>query len=191
MRYPVLLLALSFLGAAPPPPQPPQDRPPAEKNPYVERFNELDRNQDDFVTLDEWPLEPASFHRVDRDQDGRLSRAELLTPNSVRGRRLDALFRQLDLNRDGRLSRTEWRPVGSAFERRDLDDNGYITRDEMGNLPVPRENAWRPGSNIGDQQEFRNLDRDKDNRLSRRELSGPRFDRLDRNRDGVVSPNEW
>ncbi|HSG41422.1 MAG TPA: hypothetical protein VLE27_17405, partial [Thermoanaerobaculia bacterium] len=55
-----------------------------------------------------------------------------------------------------------------------------------------QENTWSPRASYQDQRRFQNLDRDRDNRLDRRELRGTgRFERLDRNRDGVISPYEW
>src|SRR5687768_10852683 len=68
------------------------------ENPYVERFKQLDRNGDGFVSVEEWPLDRPSFERVDRNQDGRLSRGELLTPNTLRRDRVDVQFDELDTN---------------------------------------------------------------------------------------------
>jgi hypothetical protein len=158
---------------APDPAQKPQAG--AKKNPpdpYVERFKQLDKDHDGFVSLSEWPLEPESFKRVDRNQDGRLSAYELLTPNRMRDYREEQVLR-LDINRDGRLGRPPLvkpnsRPIG------------------------PPPDAWNPTSNARDRQLFRNLDLNRDNRLSPLELSNAvDFNRADRNKDGVITPNEW
>jgi Ca2+-binding EF-hand superfamily protein len=163
-----------------------QDKPkPAPKNPYVERFKELDRNRDGYVSLTEWPLEPASFHVVDRDQDGRLSRNELLTPNVLREAPPEVQFRRLDTDRDGRLSRSERQRDG--FDRLDRNKDGYIT------LPQYRQETWSPHATVQDEIRFRNLDRNHDNRLNRTEWTGSSllFNHLDRDRDGALSPSEW
>ena len=135
-----------------------------ERNPYLERFRQLDRNGDGYVTLEEWPLAPGSFHVVDRNQDGRLSRDELLTPNVLR--------------RDPDAPR-----LGS-------DENGLP---DYGNAARNSQDAWNSRATSRDRARFRNLDRNQDNRLSLLEWTGSNltFDRLDRNRDGVLSPNEW
>ncbi|MFP5285315.1 MAG: hypothetical protein ACLGI9_06230, partial [Thermoanaerobaculia bacterium] len=160
-----------------------------DDNPYVKRFQQLDRNRDNFVTLSEWPLEPASFHRVDRNQDGRLSRTELLTPNVLRRDRRNEQFQEMDTNRDGLLSRTERRRRGTDLERLDRNRDGLVTRPEYGNL----ENTWNARATPEDQRRFRTIDRNRDNLLSRLEWTGDptRFLHLDRNQDGVISPNEW
>ena len=196
---PLLLLSLA-LGAAgasaQEKAQKPQDKTqrnqkePENKNPYVERFNQLDRNRDGYVSLPEWPLDEPSFHRVDRNQDARLSRRELLTPNVLRRDPIEERFRELDVNRDGRLNRTERQRAGAGLDRLDRNADGYVTPIEYRNQAV---DIWNPRATARDQQRFRSLDRDRDNRLSRPEWTGggADFDRLDLNRDGVISPNEW
>lgn len=167
-----------------------QEKAPAQaENPYLERFKQLDRNGDNFVTIEEWPLDRPSFERVDRNQDGRLSRGELLTPNTLRRDRVDVQFDELDTNRDGYLSQSERQRAGAALDRLDRDRDGFLSRGEFQVL----ENIWNPLTTGRDQRIFRQLDRNNDNRLSRIELSAPRerFDTLDRNRDGVISPREW
>jgi Ca2+-binding EF-hand superfamily protein len=161
-----------------------------KKNPYVERFRQLDRNGDGYVSLAEWPLDPPSFERVDRNKDGRLSRSELLTPNVLRNDRRDEQFQELDTNHDGRLSRTEQRQGGRGLGQMDRNRDGYVTRREYG---VQAEDVWSSRATVRTQRLFRDLDRNRDNRLNRQEWTGDegRFTRLDRNRDGVLSPNEW
>ncbi|HYX26527.1 MAG TPA: hypothetical protein VFC23_20405 [Thermoanaerobaculia bacterium] len=147
------------------------------KNPYVERFRQLDKNGDGYVSLAEWPLDPASFHLVDRNQDGRLSRDELLTPNVLRWDPWEERFQTLSPNREGRLSQGE---------PRDRIRSGYA--------PLPSyEDTWSPRATPQDKIRFRNLDRNQDNRLDLLEWTGSSltFNQLDRNRDGVISPNEW
>jgi len=169
----LLSMALAMPGHAAqkaPDPAPRKDVP----DPYVERFKQLDRDHDGFVSPAEWPLEPESFKRVDRNQDGRLSAHELLTPNRMRDyhddREEQAL--RLDLNRDGRLGRPQ--PMAHSAP--------------IGN-PA---NLWNPAARPQDRQLFRNLDLNHDDRLSPRELtSAADFDRADRNKDGVITPNEW
>lgn len=164
-----------------------------EKNPYVERFEQLDRNKDGYVSLAEWPLDPARFQRVDRNKDGRLSRTELLTPNTLRNDPRDLRFHELDTNQDGRLSRTEQRQGGADLGQMDRDRDGFVTRPEYGVQAGNGQNAWDSRATVQDQIQFRTLDRNRDNRLTFLEWTGDptRFTHLDRNRDSVISPSEW
>lgn len=179
--FPMFLLSLALAAPARHPGEAPGEASAQDKakgaanearNPYVERFQQLDRDRDGYVSPAEWPLEPASFQRVDRNQDGRLSPGELLTPN---------------------LLRNERRRRQDGFERRDRDAGRSITRPERGDPSLDRENTWSPHATLQDQRRFRNLDRNRDDRLSRLEWTGSNaaFHRLDRNRDGVLSPHEW
>lgn len=138
-----------------------------EDDRFAARFLELDRDKNGFVSRAEWPLSPESFDIVDRDKNGRLSRGELLTPNQLRD---DRVARRFDTDRNGRLSRRETRRGGAALGTRPPAD--VPTR------VLPQE-----------QNRFRDLDRNRDSRLSRLEWSGSpaAFNRLDRNRDGFVT----
>ena len=160
-----------------------------EDDRYSERFAQLDHDQDGYVERAEWPLAPESFDVVDRDKDGRLSRVELLTPNVILRDR-PWRFQELDVDRDGRLSRLEWQRSGQGFGALDGDRDGYVTMTELRRAQVGSDSpiALHPQ----DRHLLRNLDRNGDNRVGRLEWRGSRdvFNRLDRNRDGFLSPSE-
>lgn len=204
LLLPILLFSLVLTGASPSPQDDdqapkaqPKPRPqaqaqpsqPAQENPYIKRFEEMDRDKDGYIALSEWPLDPASYRTVDRNKDGRLSQNELLTPNVLRR---DDRFRQLDTNGDGRLSPIERRPGGTILDGLDRNKDGYVTLreyDESRNIG----NTWSPRATVREQQRFQILDRNRDNRLTRPEWTGggASFQRLDHNRDGVITPSEW
>ena len=191
---PILFLSVILTGASPQDKTPkaqPKPSKPAEENPYVKRFEELDRDKDGYISLAEWPLDPDSYRRVDRNQDGRLSRGELLTPNVLRTDPIQQ-FRAMDTNGDGRLSPAERQREGNVLDPLDRNKDGYVSLreyDDSRNIG----NTWSPRAGVRDQQRFQTLDRNRDNRLTRPEWTGggARFQQLDRNRDGVISPSEW
>ncbi|HVR97549.1 MAG TPA: hypothetical protein VMW27_13105 [Thermoanaerobaculia bacterium] len=170
-----------------------QGSPQKAETPYEKRFRELDRDGNGSVSLAEWPLEAESFKLVDRNQDGQLSRRELLTPNTLRHDPFEERFEAMDANRDGRLSRTETQRDRGVLDRWDRNKDGYIDRPEYGSFVRNAENTWSPLSTGRDRRLFRDLDRNMDQRVSLLEWRGSNinFNHLDRNRDGVLSPNEW
>lgn len=172
LYLPLLLISSLALAASAPPKasKPPAKRPAETKNPYVERFKQLDRNGDGYVTLSEWPLDEASFRIVDRDHDGRLSPGELLEPSILRDQPAPYQLPRLEFHHEPPRNHT-------------AQDAGI----------VPPEAIWNPRATPRDQVRFELLDRDHDGRLSRAEWTGQSitFDRLDVNRDGYVTPNEW
>ena len=155
MRALLILLAFTLSGAL-------HAAEPPKEDPYLKRFQELDRDKDGYVTPGEWPLAIESFAVVDRDKDGKLGKVELLTPNRLQG---------------------DWDPPAPSRPRLER---------RMPSQPDPEESTWGIHATIEDVRLLRKLDSNRDNRLGRREWTGSaaRFHRLDRNADGMLSPRE-
>jgi hypothetical protein len=89
---------------------------------------------------DEVSREEKRFARADLDDDGRITREELLSPRRK-------AFARLDSNGDGRLAFEEWAvKTGEKFAGADDDKSGWLTAAEFEttkpkNRPKPRCNC--------------------------------------------------
>ncbi|HKI02975.1 MAG TPA: hypothetical protein VKK31_13450 [Thermoanaerobaculia bacterium] len=99
-------------------------------------------------------------------------------------------FAGMDTNRDGRITRDEWRGNDNSFNQHDWNGDGVLSGIEV------TPGTQRPGGNDDDDNNdgnrFDSLDRNRDGRISPEEWRGQRaaFERLDVNRDGFVSRDE-
>ena len=84
-------------------------------------------------SADERTKEQRRFDRADRDNDGRVTLAELLYPRQ-------RPFQRLDTNRDGKLSFEEWAVrTRTKFGGADANRDGNLTRQEYATTaPRPR-----------------------------------------------------
>lgn len=143
----------------------------------------------------------ASFHRLDANGDGFLSRGEAgATFAAIPGGSFDAF----DMNRDGFLTLTEatphlqWlqsrsSPSVMSFDALDLDRDGFLTRAEAD--PLMRSTRIVGGRYVvAPLASFDRLDIDRDGFLTRAEaaaaVSAGVFDQYDTNRDGFLSRAE-
>ena len=156
------------------------------------RFQDLDRNNDGRITRDEWRGNDRSFERHDWDGDGVLAGDEVRI-GATRDARVrdtdrdgyddrDDRFDELDANRDNRVSRDEWRAGRAEFDRLDENRDGRLTRAEL-SVTAGNDDAER----------FAVLDVDRNGVVTRGEWRGSAasFERLDRNDDGRLSPQEY
>jgi Ca2+-binding EF-hand superfamily protein len=149
-----------------------------------EGFRYVDRNRDGRISRAEWFYDLASFRRADRNNDNVLTRVEFLAiegTGPIESPR-EERFEALDTNNDGRIVRNEWRGRPERFDVLDRNNNGVVTRDEM----------------LGDADDnetelFNAADSNRDNRLSQREWRWAQrvFTQQDRNRDGFVAREEF
>jgi Ca2+-binding EF-hand superfamily protein len=194
------------------------------------RFRGMDRNGDGRITRDEWRGSTQSFNVHDWNKDGVLAGDEVRPgswPNSpwdetdfdpdddaqVSNWTAQA-FRNLDHNRDGRITQNEWHFDLETFRRVDRDSNNSISRaeylggdagedddrnDQFEFLDHNTSGRVELDEWHGTRAAFNRLDRNRDGVLTRLEMTGAarprpladRFVSVDYNRNGVVSLDEW
>ena len=94
-------------------------------------MKKMDANADGKIARDEWKGKPEGFDKLDADQDGFLTAAEIR--EVVRDKGAD-LFKQFDANSDGKIARDEWSQKPRAFDRLDANADGFLTPDELRNV---------------------------------------------------------
>ena len=101
-----------------------------------------------------------------------------------------ARFKQADTNGDGMLSREEAKAlpmIAKHFDEIDANHDGQVTADEL--------RAYHAKMNDHASARFKKLDTDGDGRISKAEAAASprlaqRFDEIDANHDGFITPDE-
>jgi Ca2+-binding EF-hand superfamily protein len=93
-----------------------------------DRFAYLDSDNNGRIELDEWHATRAEFRRLDRNGDGRLTRAEL---GSAEATDSGQSFASLDSNGNGAISFNEWYWSRASFDDRDTNRDGVLSRAEF------------------------------------------------------------
>jgi Ca2+-binding EF-hand superfamily protein len=152
------------------------------------RFADLDSNHDGVISRREWRGNPGTFRIHDWNDDGVLSGEEVRVgatppPDSLEARDYSMpnndRFSYLDVNGNGSIDRNEWDGSLDTFYRLDRNNDGRITRAEMGSESNPRS--------------FRSMDTNGDGRISLGEwpYSHRSFDQQDADGDGLITPQEF
>jgi len=156
----------------------PAERP--EFRNWTERgFANLDRNGDGRISRAEWYYDREAFLRADRNGDNFLTKAEFLGTDVDSDR--EDRFDYIDANNNGRIERSEWHGSSETFEWMDRNRDGVLTRNE-----AVGEELEQP------QDLFASLDANRDNVITPNEWQWSRqsFVRQDRNGDGELSRGE-
>lgn len=146
---------------------------------WTERgFTNLDRNQDGRIARAEWFYDREGFIRADRNGDNALSREEFLSGDVDVDR--EDRFEYLDANRNGRIERTEWHASRDAFTWLDRNRDGVLSRAEVVGDDAPQADL------------FAGLDANNDGTITTGEWQWSRgsFARQDRNGDGQLTRAE-
>jgi hypothetical protein len=110
-------------------------------------------------------------------------------------------FQGMDTNGDGVITRREWRGNDNSFRNQDWNGDGILSGDEV-RPGASRQAGWNQDwnqdgrvDNLDNQiaQRFRDYDMNGDSRVGRSEWTGGArlFTRLDANRDGYLSMQEY
>jgi Ca2+-binding EF-hand superfamily protein len=157
----------------------------------VDRFlKEYDRNKDGFLTRDELPERLRhNFDRMDTNNDGKLSREEVvrgIVYLQPRRRPSDVVYILIEMSDSDEEAAAELQRAYDVLRRTDRNRDGKINPDELKAMRLEI---------VGERVAYliKELDANKDGRISREEARGEilrNFDRLDRNKDGYIDRDE-
>jgi hypothetical protein len=99
--------------------------------PANDRFAYLDVNNNGTVDRNEWDGSLDAFYRLDRNDDSKLTRAELGAVQT------SSPFAMMDTNRDNRVSLGEWPYSHRSFDQQDANGDGVITPQEFNVNALP------------------------------------------------------
>jgi len=155
-----------------------------------EFIKEYDRNKDGFLSKDELPERFRHlFDKLDTDRDGKISRAELekgVAHLQVRRRPSDFVFVLVEMSDCDECCAEELQEVYAFLRKLDRNNNGLIEADEL-----KKARAELVDKRV--EAIFRDLDADKDGKISKDEARGfirRHFKELDTNGDGFLSREE-
>jgi len=158
------------------------------------RFSKKDQNGDGALTKDELPqMPPQAFQRLDSDGNGAITQAEFKAVKGKHHGKRNAhdpkkRFDRLDKNSDGKLSREEAAKMPQRrFEQLDKNSDGTLTLAEL--TAGKGKGKFRKGHG----KHMRGADTNQDGNIDvneARAMAGKRFDRLDKNHNGVLDKEE-
>lgn len=161
-------------------------------------FEKADRNGDGQVTREEFarflgvkpaPEAPPAKPEKKKDDGSKSDAAPIRAPRTVKERVAD-FFRRFDKNQDGKIQRDEFQAGEEVFREHDRNRNDVLSEREVRRYITAtlREAKRRPRPD----NFFDLFDRNRDDKVTRREYDGPRdfFRSYDHDKDGVVTREE-
>lgn len=183
-------------------------RPPRGPRDIEEFIAENDADEDGQLSLEEFPGLDEHFVELDADADGYVTYEEIVAWREARfhARVAEAVARW-DVDQDGQVSIDEFPGEDERFAQLDLNDDGYLTLDEMifaieaereaaaeedkpGEGPAPAPN---PAHTQIVERMIERCDGDGDGQLNRGEFRGSDrlFENIDANGDGQLCTEEF
>jgi Ca2+-binding EF-hand superfamily protein len=107
-----------------------------------DRFEDLDVNDNRRIERSEWHGSPETFEWMDRNNDGVLSRMEVVGDESTP----QDLFASLDENNDNAITTNEWQWSRVSFVRQDRNGDGQLSRRELTNAELKAAGAGEVGT---------------------------------------------
>lgn len=98
----------------------------------IEEMQKADRNNDGAVSRDELlAYRSSQFDRLDRNDDGVLTQADMPRIAKIR-ERMETATARFDSDGDGRITRAEFTSAPTAgFDRADRNNDGVVTKSEL------------------------------------------------------------
>jgi Ca2+-binding EF-hand superfamily protein len=157
------------------------------------RFEQIDTNKDAKISLAELTASRESWlAKVDTNKDGVATQAEIdASMASNRKEHLQKMFEREDANKDGRLTREETRLPSAWFEKSDANKDGALTPAELAEARKNMHAEKKARHGAGKSGRF---DENGDGKVERQELrtaAANQFARLDANKDGSLSSDEF
>jgi len=187
--------------------RPEGDRPEARKRPDGERRPDGQRRPDG-ERRPETDRRPGGEQRPEGTPPGQGDRPRAPQgPGEGRGFGPPPFFQLLDTDGDGKLSRDELSKAAENLMKRDRNEDGFLTPDELfaglpgagspgarpgAGTPPPGGAAGGPGANMAAAM-IRRMDKDGDGKLTKDEapeMMRNRFDQIDGNKDGFIDEAE-
>ncbi len=154
-----------------------------------EKWKEVDKDGDGFLTAEEWTYGEENLAKADTDADGKVSREEMGAflkaamkddPKLIAEMRLQSM----DADKDGKVSQEEWKGAAEMFGKADKDADGFLTLEELvASMPNPKDKIAG---------KLKEMDADGDGAISQEEWKGrpEMFSKLDKNGDGSITADE-
>jgi Ca2+-binding EF-hand superfamily protein len=137
------------------------------------------------------------FDEMDANKDGALTKQEISTFFANLRQQAAARIAAADTNGDGEISQAEADAalpmIAALFPLLDADKNGQLTREELARLATEQ---GRDAIRLAIVAHVRAADTNNDGRLDRNEVAmslpglASKFDQLDKNGDGYLTPDE-
>lgn len=150
----------------------------SEINKNKEKFSELDKDKDGFLTLEESAIEENKFFSLDRNRDNKITKNEL-NLLAFDYKKAEEWIKEMDKDEDNAVSVKEFKGWKTKFHYLDKDKNNIISAVEY----------------INYRNDLRALivkyDSNRDGKITKKEFDNDeRFANLDRKKDGVLDIND-